>query len=255
LNELRFQFRRKARAFTLIEVMVSMVILLILAGSIGWTVIEMREKAAVMRRASDDLSIATTMFEILDGALMNCVALDPTSGGAGVRGNSESLEVVSRGIVADLTGEGGALSGVIRTRFEFVPAIPELRIARSGASGGGSLEPVSRRVERVRFRFHDGSGWQDSFDSREAGGLPVAVEVAIWFATALEATARPSVAGAGMDADEGFDPRDFEGFGAPMRGEFDDLADGPTRAPDRYRVFAVLDGPVDEDLQAQEFAL
>ena len=36
-------------------------------------------------------------------------------------------------------------------------------------------------VYKVRFRYHDGTSWLDTFDSRSYGRLPLAVEIAIWF--------------------------------------------------------------------------
>lgn len=34
---------------------------------------------------------------------------------------------------------------------------------------------------KLRFRYHDGNTWQNTYNSQQNGSLPVAVEVAIWF--------------------------------------------------------------------------
>ena len=237
---------QQGRAFTLVEVMLSMVIMLVLAGSIGWAVREMREKTFVLRRASDDLTVGTSVFELIDASMTSSVALDPTSGSAGIRGTGESIEIVSRGVLADLEGDTGALSGLTRLRVEFEPDALELRIGRSDASTAATLQPISQRIEQMRFRYHDGQQWTDSFDSRSAGTLPVAIEVSVWFVTALDERALPPESDTGLapgGTASGSDPLDFEGMGAPVRSDFDEEPPLIERRPDRFRIFSVLDGP------------
>lgn len=40
---------------------------------------------------------------------------------------------------------------------------------------------IAEAVGLVRFRYHDGTAWVDSFDSWERGRLPAAIEVSVWF--------------------------------------------------------------------------
>lgn len=238
-------------AFTLVEVLLSLVILVILASSLGWAVREMREKTMVLRRASDDLTVCTTLFELLDGAITNSVALDPGSGRAGFRGTADSIDIVSRGVLADLDADPAALAGLIRLRIEFDPQALALRVGRSGASASTQMQPVSRRVERWRFRYHDGQQWTDSFDSRAQGGLPVAVEVSVWFATALNerATLPESNLRSGFASDAGVDDAfEFDGMGAPTRSDVEAVNPMPERRPDRFRIFSVLDAFPEEEL-------
>jgi|GEM_PF-1684039 len=242
----RAKHARGSHGFTLVEVLLSVVILLILAGSIGWAVREMREKTIVLRRASDDLTVSTSVFELIDASMTSSVALDPTNGSAGIRGTGDSIEIVSRGVLADLDGDAGAMSGLTRLRIQFDPDALQLRIGRSEASSSAEMQPVSQRIEQMRFRYHDGQQWADSFDSRGAGTLPVAVEVSIWFASALDDRAQPPEAGTALDRNgdaSGPDPLDFEGMGAPVRSDFDEEPPLIERRPDRFRIFTVLGGP------------
>ena len=41
---------------------------------------------------------------------------------------------------------------------------------------------LSRRVERLRFRYRTSSGWAEQFESTADAPLPIAVEVSVWFA-------------------------------------------------------------------------
>ncbi len=241
------------RGFTLVEVLLSLVILIILASSIGWAVREMREKTMILRRVSDDLAVCTSIYELLDAAITNGLALDPGSGGAGIRGNSESIDIVSRGVLADLEADQGALAGLTRLRVEFDPRSPVLRVGRSGGTGTPSMQPVSRRIEHIRFRYHNGQEWGESFDSAAQGGLPVAIEVSIWIAGALQERADPPEPDAFADtgASGESDPFEFDGMGAPIRGDLDEQPDVPERRPDRFRIFTVLDGPVVDAARAE----
>ncbi len=247
-------------AFTLIEVILSLAILVILASSIGWAVREMREKTMVLRRASDDLTLCTAVFDLLDSAITNGLALDPTRAGAGIRGDTDSIEIVSRSVLADLDGDIAAFAGLTRLRLEFDPQAPQLSIGRSAASQGASPQPITRRIEHLRFRYHDGQQWVDSFDSSASGALPVAIEIAVWFATPLSAFATPpeSEIPFGLeDESTPGDPFEFDGMGAPMRNDLE--AEQPTlpeRRPDRFRIFAVLDGPtISEAMQSTELPI
>lgn len=243
----------RPRAFTLIEVMLSLVILVILASSIGWAVREMRDKTMVLRRASEDLTISTSLFDLLDASITNSVALNPVDGSAGIRGTPESIDIVSRGVLADLDAEASSLAGLTRLRINFDPQSPELTVGRASASSAASMQPVSERIEFMRFRYHDGQQWSDSFDSRDQGRLPLAVEVSVWFVTALDERAEPAdpdqPSTIPEDAPEA-DPFEFDGMGAPVRSDIEQSSETPQRRPDRYRIFSVLDAPQFEEAPA-----
>jgi len=89
-------------------------------------------------------------------------------------------------------------------------------LARRLGKAEEPFEVLASPVGRVRFRYFDGSQWQESFNSATAGALPVAVEAAIW----------------------------FDGGGAGSSSEEASTDSVPQRAPDRVRVMVVPDGPV-----------
>ncbi|MCA9298466.1 MAG: hypothetical protein KDA28_05330, partial [Phycisphaerales bacterium] len=122
------------------------------------------------------------------------------------------------------------------------------------ASPKGTFEVLSDQVERLRFRYFDGERWSDRFDSLSRSSLPVAVEVAIWFAP--PGTTPPALDEAddltrfGALPEDDTNPGDLPDFAR----EDDESADMPDmiermqgdvlRQPDRVRLITVPDGPV-----------
>jgi hypothetical protein len=95
------------------------------------------------------------------------------------------------------------------------------------------VSPVTltvRGVGKVRFRYHDGKEWRTTFDSRQAHGLPVAIEISVWFAESIQESAESTDSGlsAGDEASEA--------------GNFGDSISVIEVPPDRVRIFAVPDG-------------
>ncbi|MBX3414096.1 MAG: hypothetical protein KF708_15520 [Pirellulales bacterium] len=56
-------------------------------------------------------------------------------------------------------------------------------------------ETLTPEVERVAFRYFDGSTWYSSWDSASDGGLPMAVDIAFWLAEPADEARRPRRAG------------------------------------------------------------
>jgi hypothetical protein len=102
-------------------------------------------------------------------------------------------------------------------------------------------------VGRVRFRFFDEGQWRDSFNSRAAGRLPRAIEIAVWLgpldADASDATRVPALA-----PDAATDPDGAPPFGADDADPASDpdADDTPPRPADRLRVFAIPDAAAED---------
>jgi len=64
-------------------------------------------------------------------------------------------------------------SGLVRRRVRLVPEIVTVKDPEDG------LEEVSADVVGLRFRFYDGSDWQDTWDSTTSRSLPRVVEVTV----------------------------------------------------------------------------
>jgi len=167
----------RARAFTLVELLVALTLIALLSAAIGAFTWDLRAQRASLRDASEDRRVAGALFERLEEALATCIAID-RQGEPGLRGTPIELRIVHRatGLAAD---DAIARLGDQQTAF--------VRFDEEGERlvGGADAEepsPISARVERLRLRYHDGESWTDSFDSAEMGHLPAAVEVAVWFA-------------------------------------------------------------------------
>ena len=114
----------------------------------------------------------------------------------------------------------------------------ELRHAPVGEAS--IFEDLGSTWYRLRFRYHDGNGWKDEFDSLDADQLPVAIEVMVWF--------NPWPGEEPMDVFEApeeserltFDDRGgFDEFDAAFETDIAEFAGEPL--PDRIRVFLIPD--------------
>jgi prepilin-type N-terminal cleavage/methylation domain-containing protein len=237
------------RGFSLIELLVAIGLIIAMLGALfafTWDVLATRQQivAWTARQRS-----ATVIIEHVERDLMTCVAGD-TSDGAGVRGDNESLSVLARQVPAARAarrgrpGAGSPLADIERTTYAFSGGA--LSVERGGVERGGAdrqREVLAGSIAKVRFRYHDGSSWKDSFDSLRADALPRAVEVAIWFnawpgdATAQELRDEEAFQDALLERST-FDPRG--GFDERAAVNGDDIAREEPR-PDRVRVIAIPD--------------
>jgi prepilin-type N-terminal cleavage/methylation domain-containing protein len=223
--------RRWRRGFTLAETLVAIAVLSALVGSVFGFMGGLAQRRDTLERLTEDTAAGDSLFRNLEADIVSCVAGAPGAG-AGIAGDAQSLRLLSRSGLIDPAGEGIEL---VRGEYRFDAAGRSVTVARRGARGGagGGSEVISRRVQLLRFRYLSQGRWRERFDSAEAGGLPVAIELAVWFGEA--ASAAPAGAEAGAGSDEAMAE-------APL---FDDLEDRPAAygEPDRVRMFIVADGP------------
>jgi prepilin-type N-terminal cleavage/methylation domain-containing protein len=215
------------RAFTLFEVLVAIGLIGVLAGALAIFVDDLATTGRVVARANERVRGCDALFAAVEGALQTAVA-DGGARGAGVSGTSTSLRVLSSRTEA----AGGTARQI--SEHAFAPlAVTELRdsagLVSLGRAGLSTVLPPS--VARVRFRYHDGTGWTDAFDSLQAGALPRAVEVSVWFAA-------PDAAGGEAASDRS--TRDDD---AP---DSEDGMEEELPPADRVRVFAVPDAAGEE---------
>lgn len=208
--------------------------------------------------ASGALRGASAFLEGLEGDALGVIA-GGAGIGAGVAGDETSLRLLTRGVALPAPGRGtggldrdlqaveyrfSASDGVLTAR-RWDPAGP----GASGLSGEDAPSVLATGVARLRLRYFDGTRWLGSFDSMRHGGLPVAIEVAVWFGVAGEAGATGASVGTELDPrgeeafigfpddlpeEDEFDPGfEAEGFGAEL-----------LPPPDRVRIVMVPDGPV-----------
>lgn len=212
----------RARAFTVVETLIAIALLLMLSAALIaflFDVQSTRERVSTL--ASERLAGALAL-DAMDEAARFAIARG--EGGAGISGDRTSLRIATQSVDLDATEPEASSLGVARVRT----------LAWDEASGTMSLddEEMTDRVRRLVIRYHDGDAWLDAFDSSQTGGLPVAIEIAIWFG---EVEDQDDELGATLgDIDLG------EGFGLPTPADLAS-ARGPVSwgEPDRRRVIAV----------------
>jgi prepilin-type N-terminal cleavage/methylation domain-containing protein len=247
-----------ARAFTLLEVIIGIALLGVMTASMFTFLSSMLTTRARVRGVADRELAVSLFFDRLEGALAAGMVGDSTSG-SGVNGGEESIALLTRGVAALIADRGPSdprlLSDLQRAVFTFDRGTGVLR--GSYTPGLGASVPAATRedvfgpIERIRFRYHDGSAWVDSFDSLELNRLPLAIEVAVWFAP---------WSGGGDDAIDG-DESAFEEV--PLNASepypfvetapLDDDEVGRVPRPDRIRVFVIPDPDPGDASEAVEF--
>ena len=169
--------RRFARAFTLLEALIAVGMMVLLLGALAMFVEDLSRTRQFVARTAAETRSADALFGALEAALQTAV-VDGGNRGAGVTGTDRSIRVLSSrtdagsGSVAELAR--AAFSPLSATQVDQNGA--NITIGRGGVS---STLPATVRAMRVRY-WYDG-GWGDSFDSLNAGTLPAVVEVGLWF--------------------------------------------------------------------------
>lgn len=200
------------RAFTMIEVLLALGLLAGLTAGVSSFVYSMTQSRRTVEKATDEEMVLSTFMDQLESDLTSVVA-GGGPGVPGVVGTADSLSLISRrvGIPTDpAMGEAasrGQLSDLRRTEYTFGSTLS----ARRHIGLDGPVDSANAAVGAVQLRYYDGTQWAPTFSSATAGGLPIAIEVRVWRASAGEVT----------------------------------FTDGKaSRQPDRVRVIAVPDGPV-----------
>jgi len=217
------------RGFSLLEVMVTLGVVGLLAGTVFAFMLDLLRGRESIADATRDAVAAATIIERIEGDLL--VGVAEAGGEAGVSGDAHRVKVRGRSVVLSADGLGDGVGSEFR--FDERSGLIEGRLL----AGGGAFEVVSDRVRACRFRYFDGRRWRQQFDSREAGSLPVAIEIAIWFGR-VEAEEEDGL------FDEG--PSEAEMLEAAPAAAFVSMEDEPTlpsREPDVLRVMIVPDGP------------
>lgn len=268
----------RRRAFTLIEVMLALALVAVLSGAVFAFAWNLTDRRAALGRAALDIHASTILIESLERDLAGAIA--GTRGlGPGIVGSGTRLRILTRGVKlepphfsdADLLDDfwrgesegGGGAGGEGRwedlqgAEYVYDAERGVLRLRRwAGPRSGGSSESaagrgarddvLSERIERLRLRYFDGGEWLDSFNSVEADALPVAVEVAVWFAPlSRDRAVEPEVGEEWLEDEEGVGVLTEEDAFEEEFGEFDgEVEDGRVYGePDRLRVIVVPDGP------------
>lgn len=238
------------RGFSLLELLAAIGLGMALLGAVFVFLGDVAAARERLTRAADRDRAVDAFLSALDAAVATCVADGAEA--SGVSGDSLACTVLSAQVAAwrAASGTESPFPALVANSFAFEPGDGTLLVGR----GGPAATALPGRFFAARFRYHDGTEWQDRFDSREAGRLPLAIEVSIWFTPWPGGAQPPWLA----EAAEG-EAKEEEATAAPARGElpprkgfvdaptFDDEAvkraidAGEAPRADRVRVIAVPD--------------
>lgn len=244
---------RRRRGFTLLEVLVSIALLLaLLTALFGFlsNLFETRDRAQAHLATQ---RAAQSLIDRLEADALTCLVTDAAAG-AGIDGQATSLRMLSRSVtvtaLATSVDPSRALGDLVVTTCSFDEATGELRMSRGEPGQTGDEITLGGSVFRVRFRYLDGTSWVETFNSDQAGYLPRAIEVMVWFnpwpgeepvdAAEIEAEAIMPDRST-FDGDAGFDETAFA--------EASDLDVFDDPWPDRARIIVIPDAeaaPSDE---------
>ncbi|MCC6907740.1 MAG: hypothetical protein IT430_07355 [Phycisphaerales bacterium] len=240
-----------SRAFTLMETLVALGLLLVLVGLVfafGMNLTASRDRLNRHMRRSQAVRV---FLDRLEQDLRTSVASDAGQG-AGIVGDGSSIKVLSRsvGAMGQSQGLATALSDLQRSEFRWDDGARLLQGSRGAASADPALSNIADDLGYVQWRYHNGSGWVERFDSGASGRLPVAVEVAVWFVAPPRDPQEPGLE-EDLLAQEPDDPLAAM-FGSP-RPASPDSTDVPVEVmeeerrdwppPDRVRLIIIPDAP------------
>ncbi|MBT8485703.1 MAG: GspJ family type II secretion system protein [Phycisphaerae bacterium] len=237
------------RGFSLLEVLVAIALIGALLGAMfafSWDMLSVRDRLLLETNRARG---AALLLDAVEGDLLTCVVGDAARG-SGVQGDATTLSILSRAVPARLAIAHASelvFADLERSRYRFRMGSGLIEAQRTPVvmGSGAGYEAMGGPVARVRFRYHDGSGWRDRYDSLAEDRLPLAVEIAIWYADTEPDDGFGSESSAEdpwPDAPAGFD--DLAGF--------DDAGDDPATpvvAPDRLRVILVPDAAASPDAE------
>lgn len=232
------------RAFTVVEVLLAMALVAVTSAAVFGFIDNLARIKDATRDAADRLDKLTTLLDRLEDDLAAAIA-GGTGLPAGIQGRPTSITLLTRGvgIPASTPIDRAAIADLRQAVYAFDRVAGVITARRGPIAGIGTAAVAVRRVRHVRFRFHDGSSWSETFDSGQAGGLPVAVEVAVWLGEPERQADDPGVGQPEASAPSRTDAS-FSDIDDPPA---DDEASEFLRslpAPDRLRLIAVPDGPV-----------
>ncbi|HYE01752.1 MAG TPA: hypothetical protein VD963_00815 [Phycisphaerales bacterium] len=210
--------------FTVVEVMLALALMFLVVGGVLGFLGNVQLRRAGVSRLAGELEGSLALVDRLESDLAVCVAGDERHG-PGIRGDATSIDLLTRAVWlgAGRRAELEVGGDLQRSTLRFDAGAGRVTLER--ADGAGPLTPAETLADglaRVRFRYYDGAEWAETFDSGAHGGLPVAIEVGLWYGPPGSAP----IPGAAPSVAESAAPR------------------AALRAPDRLRVIVVPDGPV-----------
>ena len=259
------------RAFTLLEVLVAIGIIAALLGTMFSYLLDVQATRTRLLERGRTGHAAAVLIDRLESRLMAAIVGDAKHG-SGLHGDESAIRILWRGV--NLTGNAASitsasiLSDLQRTEISFDPTSRAVQVSESSLGGAGvpvGPESLDAIVFKLRFRYHDGRQWRDSFDSIAQNRLPVAVEIAMWLRPApgflpedaIESDLSENTAAA-VDFDAQFDARFDATFDEQEHLRSADPSHLNEPEPDRLRIIFIPDSgeaeAVDELNAAEDVA-
>lgn len=182
---LRKRSSRRSRAFTIMEVLVALALTALLLGAVVSLVGELGRQRTLISANWRASRGTDAVIDRLERDIAFAIVGDAQRG-SGIRGSSDSLAVLSRGVwvdasSGDASSPGPACSDLTRVEYHAasgqggIAVLEAPAAATSARSGSMTDSSVS-----FRFRYFDGRTWLTEFDSLRRGRLPLAIEVTVW---------------------------------------------------------------------------
>ncbi len=276
----------------MLELLVAIGLLSLLAAAVGGFTFVLFDREERTLALAERTHAAGLLFDRLERDLLTAVAETPD--GPGLVGDERSLMISCRAVLAESADPLADDLQITTIRFDQTTRSLTLnRTGRAHSEGENDaastpddfslddpfgldpfgldpfgldeqdtdLDELSGSIADIRFRYHDGRSWRSSFSS--SAGLPVAVELAIWFGPyAGDGTSTDASVDPGAATDAGSDPfaaspqdtgsvlpfypaTDPDGFGSL----FPESAENGqpslrSSTPDRVRIIAIPDAAV-----------
>jgi hypothetical protein len=178
--KLRLAPRRAA--FTIVETLTALALLVLLMGSILTFMLTVRERRSRVVGLAGSTRDVLAMLDQLESDLTTAVASDAREG-AGVVGDESSIRVIFRSVWLRGAQDAAKPRDLQGATYAFDPSNGRVHGERWGGShdAPGAMDAVlCAGVGRLEARYFDGRAWAPTFDSVARGGLPAAIEVRVW---------------------------------------------------------------------------
>lgn len=268
----------------MLELLVAIGLLALLSAAVGSFTFVLFDREDRTLALAERTHAAGLLFDRLERDLLTAVSETPE--GPGLVGDDRSLTLFCRAVLAESADP--IADDLQTTTIRFDQTTRSLTLNRTGRAHsesendeagtpddfslddpfgldpfgldeqGADLDELSGSIADIRFRYHDGRSWRSSFSS--SAGLPVAVELAIWFGPyAGDGTSTDASVDPGAATDDGSDPfaaspqdtgsalpfdpaTDPDGFGSLFESEGESgLSSVRSSTPDRIRIIAIPD--------------
>ncbi len=237
--------RHRAEGFTLLETLLAIGLIgaiLAVAISLLGDVSAARDRIERRLRQAEG---ATLAIDLLADRVATAT-LTAVDGSVGLVGDASSLRVTGGGVSSIRLAPSVRRSPLLdRSTLELAWRDGGLALRDDGAAW--SL--VAPDLVAIRFRFHDGEDWRETWDGGR-DGLPTAIEIAIWETPWPEGLTPPWMPEPAFDEEAPFDDVFDDEFDAFDLGDLDALetfstslpaAEDEIPEPDRHRIVAILD--------------